>query len=150
VAHSLNKASDVSQPPSWRIPDRVLQELHGAANPLRIGSHRPAGDDIETIRAPSAKRKIRFSPKIGQQDQYAKDLPENWGETRRHLVLQGQKTAENGKIKAAWFVVSGSGTVNFPGFGAKEVLKATLEKGLTDGRIIGWIEAVCDRKDNAD
>jgi hypothetical protein len=44
------------------------------------------------------------------------------------FVLQGKETAENGKIKATWFVVSGSGTVNFPGFGAKKVLKATLER----------------------
>jgi hypothetical protein len=31
----------------------------------------------------------------------------------------------------------------------KEVLKATLEKGVTDG-IIGWKEAVYACKDNAD
>jgi hypothetical protein len=59
------------------------------------------------------------------------------GERDGTFVLQGKDTAENGKIKATWFVVPGSGTVNFPGFGANEVLKATLEKGLTDGWIIG-------------
>jgi len=66
------------------------------------------------------------------------------------FVLQCKETAENGKIKATWFVVPGSGTVNFPGFRAKEVLKANLEKGLTDGRIIGSKEAVYECKDNAD
>jgi hypothetical protein len=47
-------------------------------------------------------------------------------------------------------VVPGSGTGSFPGFGAKEVLKATLEKDLTDGWIIGSKEAVYEYKDNAD
>jgi hypothetical protein len=42
------------------------------------------------------------------------------------------------------------GTIDFPTFGAKEVFKATLEKGLTDGWIIGWREAVYECKDNAD
>jgi len=35
------------------------------------------------------------------------------------FVLQGSETVENGKIKATWFVVPGSGTVNFPASGGR-------------------------------
>jgi hypothetical protein len=42
------------------------------------------------------------------------------------------------------------GDGKLPGFGAKEVLKATLEKGLTDGWVIGSKEPVYECKDNAD
>jgi hypothetical protein len=92
-----------------------------------------------------AKRKIRSLPKSANMIFTGKPRGRDG-----NFFLQGKETAENGKIKATWFVVPGSATVNSPGFGAKEVLKATLEKGLTDGWIIVSKEAVYECKDNAD
>jgi Protein of unknown function (DUF3224) len=53
------------------------------------------------------------------------------------FVLQGSEVVENGKIKATWFVVPGSGQVIFPGCAARAALKASLEKGPTERWIIG-------------
>ena len=53
------------------------------------------------------------------------------------FVLQGSETVENGKIKATWFVIPGSGTSDLFGLPARAVLTATLGKGPTDGWIIG-------------
>jgi len=52
--------TDVPQPPTWRIPDRVLQVLHGARKSFRIGSHRPAGEGIQIIGAPTSG--IKWDP----------------------------------------------------------------------------------------
>ena len=57
------------------------------------------------------------------------------------FVLQGSEIVENGKIKATWFVVPGSGQVIFPGCAARAALKVSLEKGPTDGWIIGSNDA---------
>jgi len=53
------------------------------------------------------------------------------------FLLQGSETVEDGKIKATWFVIPGSGTSDLPGCAARAVLKATLERGPTGGWIIG-------------
>jgi hypothetical protein len=53
------------------------------------------------------------------------------------FVLQGSEIVENRKIKATWFVVPGSGTGDLSGLRGDGGLKATLEKGPTDGWIIG-------------
>jgi hypothetical protein len=66
------------------------------------------------------------------------------------FVLQGKEIVENGKIKATWFVVPGSGTGSLPGCEARAALKATLEKGQTDGWIIGSNEALDGARTKAD
>lgn len=54
------------------------------------------------------------------------------------FVHQGSEMVENGRIKATWFVVPRSGTGDLAGAAWRRgVLKATLEKGPTDGWIIG-------------
>jgi hypothetical protein len=53
------------------------------------------------------------------------------------FVLQGSEVVENGKIKATWFVVPGSGTGDLSGCAARAALKASLEKGPTERWIIG-------------
>jgi hypothetical protein len=53
------------------------------------------------------------------------------------FVLQGSEIVENGKIKATWFVVPGSGTGDLPGCAARAALKASLEKGPNERWIIG-------------
>jgi hypothetical protein len=62
----------------------------------------------------------------------------------------GKLGGRDGTIVGDMVCRSRIGAVNSPGFGAKEVLKATLEKGLTDGWIIGSKEAVNVCKDKAD
>src|SRR5712692_8620307 len=47
------------------------------------------------------------------------------------FVLQGSEIVENGKIKATWFVVPGSGTGDLSGLRGGAALKASLEKGPT-------------------
>lgn len=59
------------------------------------------------------------------------------GERQGTFVLQGQEIVENGKIKATWFVVPGSGTGNLSGCVARAGLKATLGKGPTERWITG-------------
>jgi Protein of unknown function (DUF3224) len=53
------------------------------------------------------------------------------------FVLQGQETVENGRIKATWFVVPGSGTGALSGYGVRAALKATSEKDPTERSTIG-------------
>src|SRR5262249_4466156 len=53
------------------------------------------------------------------------------------LVLQGSEIVQNGKIKARWFVVPGSGTGELPGSVARAALKATLEKDPMERWTIG-------------
>jgi len=54
------------------------------------------------------------------------------------FVLQGSEVVEQGKITATWFVVSRDrGQVIFPGCAVKAALKASLEKGPTEGSTIG-------------
>jgi hypothetical protein len=53
------------------------------------------------------------------------------------FVLQGSEIVENGKIKATWFVVPGSGTGDLAGLRGDGGLRVTLEKGPTELWIIG-------------
>jgi hypothetical protein len=86
--------------------------------------------------ANSAKRKIRSLPKSANMISM-QGFTGRLGGRDGTFVLQGKETAENGKTKATCFVISRIGHSKFSGFEAKEVLAATLEKGLTDGWIIG-------------
>jgi len=63
------------------------------------------------------------------------------GERKGSFVLQGNGTVENGRIKAEWFVVQGSGNSGLGGLRGKGDLKVSLGKarsqlpttGLSDG-----------------
>ena len=59
------------------------------------------------------------------------------GSRKGTFVLQGQETVENGKIRATWFVVPGSGTEDLASCAAGAASKASLGKDPTDGSIIG-------------
>jgi len=58
------------------------------------------------------------------------------GGRRGPFVLQGQEIIENGKIKATWFVVPGSGTGDLSGQRGEGGLKATLEKVPSAGLLV--------------
>jgi Protein of unknown function (DUF3224) len=53
------------------------------------------------------------------------------------FVLQGQEIVENGKIKATWFVVPGSGTGDLSGLRGEDGFESDFGKGLTEHWIIG-------------
>jgi Protein of unknown function (DUF3224) len=55
------------------------------------------------------------------------------------FVLQGSETVENGKIKATWFVVAGSGTGNLSGLRGEGGFEGDFGKG-SDGWLDYWFE----------
>jgi Protein of unknown function (DUF3224) len=55
------------------------------------------------------------------------------------FVLQGQETVENGKIKATWFVVPGSGTGDLAGLRGEGGFEGAFGKG-SDGTLDYWFE----------
>ena len=55
------------------------------------------------------------------------------------FVLQGSETVDNGKIKATWFVIPGSGTSDLSGLRGEGVFEGDFEKG-SDGWLDYWFE----------
>ena len=55
------------------------------------------------------------------------------------FVLQGQETVENGKIKAKWFVVPGSGTGQLTGLRGEGGFSGEFGKG-SEGTLDYWFE----------
>ena len=55
------------------------------------------------------------------------------------FVLQGQEIVENGKIKATWFVVPGSGTGELSGLRGEGGFEGNFGKG-SDGTLDYWFE----------
>ncbi len=55
------------------------------------------------------------------------------------FVLQGQEIVENGKIKATWFVVPGSGTGGLSGLRGEGGFEGDFAKG-SDGTLDYWFE----------
>jgi hypothetical protein len=55
------------------------------------------------------------------------------------FVLQGQEIVENGKIKATWFVVPGSGTGELSGLRGEGGFEGEFGKG-SDGTLDYWFE----------
>jgi hypothetical protein len=55
------------------------------------------------------------------------------------FVLQGQEIVENGKIKATWFVVPGSGTGDLSGLRGEGGFEGNFGKG-SDGTLDYWFE----------
>jgi hypothetical protein len=55
------------------------------------------------------------------------------------FVLQGSETVENGKIKATWFVVPGSGTGDLSGLRGEGGFEGDFGKG-SDGWLDYWFE----------
>jgi hypothetical protein len=55
------------------------------------------------------------------------------------FVLQGSETVENGKIKATWFVVPGSGTGDLSGLRGEGGFEGQFGKG-SDGTLDYWFE----------
>ena len=67
----------------------------------------------------------RFSGKLGRR--------------QGTFVLQGSETVENGKIKATWFVIPGSGTSDLSGLRGEAGFDGDFGKG-SDGWLDYWFE----------
>lgn len=61
------------------------------------------------------------------------------GERRGTFVLQGSEIVENGKIRAAWFVVPGSGTGELAGLCGQGGFEGEFGKG-SNGTLDYWFE----------
>jgi len=61
------------------------------------------------------------------------------GERQGSFVLQGSETVENGKIKATWHVVPGSGTDELSGLRGEGGFEGSFGKG-SDGWLDYWFE----------
>jgi hypothetical protein len=60
------------------------------------------------------------------------------------FVLQGSEIVENGKIKATWFVVPGSGTGDLSGLHGEGGFEGQLEKGPTERSDTGSNDVAVD------
>jgi hypothetical protein len=89
-------------------------------------------DGESTVRALQVLRDDRSARFVSMQ-RFRRKL----GGRQGTFVLQSSEIVENGKIKATWFVVPGSGQAIFPGCAARAALKATLEKDPTQRSVIG-------------
>jgi hypothetical protein len=63
----------------------------------------------------------------------------NVGGREGTFVLQGTETVENGKIKATWFVVPGSGTGDLSGLRGEGGFQGIFGKG-SNGSLDYWFE----------
>ncbi|HLQ92494.1 MAG TPA: DUF3224 domain-containing protein [Xanthobacteraceae bacterium] len=55
------------------------------------------------------------------------------------FVLQGSEIIENGKIKATWFIIPGSGTGDLSGLRGEGGFEGSFGKG-SDGTLDYWFE----------
>lgn len=96
------------------ISERVLGEIDGESS----------------VRALHVQRDDKFASMVSMQ-RFAGKLSGRHGT----FVLQGKETVENGKIKATWFVIPGSGTGDLSGLRGKGGFKRYFGKGSD-----GWFE----------
>lgn len=89
-------------------------------------------DGESTVRALQVQRPDKSARMVSVQRFRGK-----LGSRKGTFVLQGQETVENGKIRATWFVVPGSGTEDLASCAAGAASKASLGKDPTDGSTIG-------------
>ena len=93
--------------------------------------------DIEgesTVRALQVQRDDRSASLVSMQRFRGK-----LGGRQGAFVLQGSETVENGKIKAKWFVVPGSGTGDLAGLRGEGGFEGDFGKG-SDGTLDYWFE----------
>src|SRR4029453_9370183 len=69
------------------------------------------------------------------------DSGENWGDARAPLCFKVQKSSRTARSRRHGLSFRDRGRVIFPGCAARAALRATLEKGPTDGWNIGSNDA---------
>jgi Protein of unknown function (DUF3224) len=91
-------------------------------------------DGESTVRALQVLRHDRSASLVSMQRFRGK-----LGGRQGTFVLQGSEIVENGKIKATWFVVPGSGTGELSGLRGEGGFEGHFGKG-SDGRLDYWFE----------
>lgn len=91
-------------------------------------------DGESTVRALEVRREDRTASMVSMQ-RFRGKLDGRKGT----FVLQGSETVENGKIKAKWFVVPGSGTGDLSGLRGEGGFEGDFGKGST-GTLDYWFE----------
>jgi hypothetical protein len=91
-------------------------------------------DGESTVRALQAVRTDRSASFVSMQR-----FRGRLGGRKGTFVLQGSETVENGKIKASWFVVPGSGTGELSRLRGEGGFEGEFGKG-SNGRLEYWFE----------
>ena len=91
-------------------------------------------DGQSTVRALQVQRKDKSARMVSLQRFRGK-----LGGREGTFVLQGSEIVENGKIKAKWFVVPGSGTGDLSGLRGEGGFQGSFGKG-SDGTLDYWFE----------
>lgn len=91
-------------------------------------------DGESTVRALEVRRPDRTATMVSMQRFRGK-----MGNRQGTFVLQGAETVENGKVKAKWFVVPGSGTGDLSGLRGEGGFNGDFGKGST-GTLDYWFE----------
>ena len=91
-------------------------------------------DGESSVRALQVQRDGKFATMVCMQ-RFTGKLSGRHGT----FVLQGKETVENGKIKATWFVVPGSGTGDLSGLRGEGGFEGDFGKG-SDGWLDYWFE----------
>lgn len=91
-------------------------------------------DGDSAVRALEAQRPDKSAHMVSMQ-RFSGKL----GERQGSFVLQGQETVENGKIKATWSVVPGSGTGDLSGLRGEGGFEGNFGKA-SDGWLDYWFE----------
>lgn len=109
------------------------------ANPplAEINIHETFTGDIDgtsTVRALQVQHRDHSASLVSMQRFQGK-----LGGRQGTFVLQGSETVENGKIKATWFVVPGSGTGELSGLRGEGGFRGDFGKG-SEGTLDYWFE----------
>jgi len=111
------------------------QSARPALMEIRINERFTGDIDGESmVRALQVKRDDHSSSLVSMQRFRGK-----LGGRQGTFVLQGSETVENGKIKATWFVVRGSGTGALSGLHGEGGFEGHFGKG-SDGTLDYWFE----------
>ncbi|MFZ0305235.1 MAG: DUF3224 domain-containing protein [Terracidiphilus sp.] len=91
-------------------------------------------DGESSVRALQVQRDDKFASMVSMQRFIGK-----LGGRHGTFVLQGKETVQNGKIKATWFVVPGSGTGDLSALRGEGGFEGHFGKG-SDGWLDYWFE----------
>lgn len=117
-----------SQVQPYDIASPALAEIH--LNETFSGDI----DGESAVRALEVRRSDQFTSLVSMQRFVGK-----LGGRQGTFVLQGSETVANGKIKATWFVVSGSGTGELSGLRGEGGFEGDFGKG-SHGTLDYWFE----------
>jgi Protein of unknown function (DUF3224) len=144
AAEQMNAAALQTKPPTHAAAKVTVQsheakpydEIAGPALEEINIKERFSGDiDGEsTVRALEVQRRDRSATLVSEQRFFGK-----LGGRQGTFVLQGTEIVENGKVRATWFVVPGSGTDSLAGLRGEGGFSGGFGKG-SDATLDYWFE----------